>query len=173
MALISCPECRRQVSDRAASCPQCGYPIRDNPERSRLGGFSEAPLPAQYVGERNTGEKVASSSDPPPFALPTSHRPPIPRGAGSLQPPQLSSKARLLFAVGFVLVGVGLFGIMFCPGGVLNEWRTKDSLPTMVIGFLILLTGGLLAAFGFALPRRAEHSADVPRDSDRTKGSPE
>src|SRR5262245_39019801 len=27
MALISCPECSRQVSDRAASCPKCGHPI--------------------------------------------------------------------------------------------------------------------------------------------------
>lgn len=27
MALISCPECGKQVSDRADSCPNCGYPI--------------------------------------------------------------------------------------------------------------------------------------------------
>ncbi len=27
MALIKCPECGRDVSDRAQACPQCGYPI--------------------------------------------------------------------------------------------------------------------------------------------------
>jgi len=27
MALVNCPECLRQVSDRASSCPQCGCPI--------------------------------------------------------------------------------------------------------------------------------------------------
>lgn len=27
MALIECPECQRQVSDKAAACPQCGLPI--------------------------------------------------------------------------------------------------------------------------------------------------
>lgn len=27
MALIRCPECRREVSDKAASCPHCGAPI--------------------------------------------------------------------------------------------------------------------------------------------------
>ena len=27
MAIISCPECGKQVSDRAVSCPECGYPI--------------------------------------------------------------------------------------------------------------------------------------------------
>lgn len=27
MALIKCPECGREVSDKALSCPNCGYPI--------------------------------------------------------------------------------------------------------------------------------------------------
>jgi len=27
MALINCPECAREVSDKAVSCPQCGFPI--------------------------------------------------------------------------------------------------------------------------------------------------
>lgn len=27
MALINCPECQTEVSDRAASCPKCGCPI--------------------------------------------------------------------------------------------------------------------------------------------------
>ncbi|WP_151832260.1 zinc ribbon domain-containing protein, partial [Acinetobacter ursingii] len=28
MALISCPECSRQVSTQANSCPNCGYPLQ-------------------------------------------------------------------------------------------------------------------------------------------------
>lgn len=28
MALISCPECSREISDQAHACPGCGYPIR-------------------------------------------------------------------------------------------------------------------------------------------------
>ncbi|HQB11404.1 MAG TPA: zinc-ribbon domain-containing protein [Candidatus Omnitrophota bacterium] len=27
MALIKCPECQLEVSDKAAACPKCGYPI--------------------------------------------------------------------------------------------------------------------------------------------------
>ena len=27
VALITCPECRGEVSDKAAACPRCGYPI--------------------------------------------------------------------------------------------------------------------------------------------------
>jgi hypothetical protein len=27
MALVNCPECRREVLDRAPACPQCGCPV--------------------------------------------------------------------------------------------------------------------------------------------------
>lgn len=29
MALMKCPECELQVSDKAVSCPHCGYPLKD------------------------------------------------------------------------------------------------------------------------------------------------
>ena len=28
MPLISCPECTKQISDRAEACPHCGLPAR-------------------------------------------------------------------------------------------------------------------------------------------------
>lgn len=31
MALINCPECNRQVSDQAATCPECGHPLTASP----------------------------------------------------------------------------------------------------------------------------------------------
>lgn len=27
MALIKCPECNKEISDKATACPNCGYPI--------------------------------------------------------------------------------------------------------------------------------------------------
>lgn len=30
MALIKCPECGKEVSDKAAACPQCAYPIKQS-----------------------------------------------------------------------------------------------------------------------------------------------
>lgn len=32
MALITCPECGREVSDKATTCPYCGNPLKENPE---------------------------------------------------------------------------------------------------------------------------------------------
>jgi TM2 domain-containing membrane protein YozV len=36
MALIGCPECSTQVSDKAISCPSCGCPISAPPHASQL-----------------------------------------------------------------------------------------------------------------------------------------
>lgn len=31
MALINCPECNKEISDKAISCPNCGYPLNQKP----------------------------------------------------------------------------------------------------------------------------------------------
>lgn len=33
MSLINCPECGKQISDKAISCPNCGYPINNKIEK--------------------------------------------------------------------------------------------------------------------------------------------
>ena len=30
MAIIACPECSREVSELARSCPYCGFPVKDS-----------------------------------------------------------------------------------------------------------------------------------------------
>lgn len=35
MALINCPECGKEISNKAASCPHCGYPLLSE-DASRL-----------------------------------------------------------------------------------------------------------------------------------------
>ena len=32
MALIQCPDCGKMISDSAANCPNCGYPLREKTE---------------------------------------------------------------------------------------------------------------------------------------------
>lgn len=34
MALIYCPECKKQISDKAKSCPNCGFPINELPRNN-------------------------------------------------------------------------------------------------------------------------------------------
>lgn len=36
MALLSCPECKRNISDQATACPHCGYPIRPAITKSKF-----------------------------------------------------------------------------------------------------------------------------------------
>lgn len=31
MALINCPDCRKEISDRAPTCPNCGAPMHSTP----------------------------------------------------------------------------------------------------------------------------------------------
>nr|AAL24541.1 orf196EGC129 [uncultured bacterium] len=42
MALISCPECEKFISDQASNCPHCGCQIKQMPADSRKGGAGRA-----------------------------------------------------------------------------------------------------------------------------------
>lgn len=62
MALIKCPECGREVSDKALSCPNCGYPISQAPFERAM-DFETYPL-VQASEQRETqplGEKIPLS----------------------------------------------------------------------------------------------------------------
>ena len=44
MALVNCPECQRQVSDKAPGCPNCGCPIAaKTPDIERSVGQNRCP----------------------------------------------------------------------------------------------------------------------------------
>lgn len=34
MALINCPECSKEISDKVTACPSCGYPLADKTNKS-------------------------------------------------------------------------------------------------------------------------------------------
>lgn len=36
MALIKCPECGKEISDKAAACPNCGYPIASEQKLTKV-----------------------------------------------------------------------------------------------------------------------------------------
>ena len=35
MTLVSCPECKKEISDKATSCPQCGAPASEKLQNSQ------------------------------------------------------------------------------------------------------------------------------------------
>jgi len=52
MALIKCPECGKQISDAAAACPNCAYPI--NQQRQ------QAPQVIEQTGKKWKGLQLIS-----------------------------------------------------------------------------------------------------------------
>lgn len=67
--LIKCPECELQVSDKALSCPHCGYPMKPGAQRkiskrrmrlpNGFGQISEIKnkKPAKAVSSHGSGRK--------------------------------------------------------------------------------------------------------------------
>jgi hypothetical protein len=84
MALIRCPECQREVSDKASACPGCGYPLRAGaPPDGRW------PVPVyEYKSPRTV------------FGLPLIHIVYGPAWGGGLKP------AKGFIAIGNIAIGV-------------------------------------------------------------------
>lgn len=50
--LIPCPECERQVSDRAKACPDCGFPVAEHVGEQRAAAERAARLASrEHVGQ--------------------------------------------------------------------------------------------------------------------------
>lgn len=54
MALISCPECRHEVSDKAPYCPSCGHPLAAK-------AAADATVDSNVAEVARTGGKVATT----------------------------------------------------------------------------------------------------------------
>lgn len=100
MALIRCPECQREVSDKATACPGCGYPLpgAKTPELQAPGtalpDLRRAGLPKSY--EYKSARTL--------FGLPLVHIVYGPAWAGGLKP------AKGIIAIGNVAIGVIAIG---------------------------------------------------------------
>lgn len=55
MALITCPECNAQISDKAYACPSCGYPMAAQHQKGQsawpsvVGGVAGTYISAQML----------------------------------------------------------------------------------------------------------------------------
>lgn len=49
MALIKCPECSHQISDKSVVCVSCGFPIQDHLRRGKKGKLIIKPPKIKYL----------------------------------------------------------------------------------------------------------------------------
>ena len=61
MALIKCPECQEEISDQAAACPHCGYPIATRVDAEKVVRSAERQEPSS--GASPSGTQAQSSAD--------------------------------------------------------------------------------------------------------------
>lgn len=59
MALIKCPECGRQVSDKAPVCIHCGYPLQENQLQEIIWNGRNVTDIEKYFNELNSKQKKA------------------------------------------------------------------------------------------------------------------
>lgn len=85
MALINCPECNKEISDKAYSCPNCGYPISK---------FSESEIKTV-----NSMEEI----------------PAIPAHNGPYEKPKKHKKHTFVKVILSFVIIVSLLGIAFVP----------------------------------------------------------
>ncbi len=100
MALISCPECGRQVSEKATACPQCAHPMSVAAPTTKE---SKSPEPAAAT-------KASPSAVTGPGEASNSQQPTVPAKQGGFLDPGANVRALvrvgLLLAVLAVLIGV-------------------------------------------------------------------
>lgn len=61
MAIIKCPECGKEISDKATSCPSCGFPLlKGQPEKEKAKEYTVEINDSMYSGSHMT--KVTCSS---------------------------------------------------------------------------------------------------------------
>ena len=122
MALIRCPECGRTVSDRAAACPDCAFPIRE--------WLQEQPV----VPESPAPEALAPETEP---AVPEVPDVPAPPPAAVNPPRRFSLKLLLVIITGSLLL-VYSFVLFTMRGG----WNAPGL--TYRLSVMYLLHGAML-----------------------------
>lgn len=73
MALIKCPECNREVSDKADCCPNCGYPIKEYVKNLKQGILNPDKITVKTPAQSTEDEKPA----PSPVEKPIEEKPAI------------------------------------------------------------------------------------------------
>lgn len=136
MALISCSECGKQISDKAASCPSCGAPVT----AAAAGGAAQAVAPA--------------TPGPAPMAPAAPAVAQAPARPAATPPKKGGFGVGRIFLWGFILFG-GWLAFKMATG---SSVRGAVSGPQTLVNETIELKEGTAMGYGFTIPtdRRIE-----------------
>ena len=62
MALIVCPECGKEISDKAVSCPYCGNPMSETPTQMNSETIQDTLVDTTSVSTQNKKKKIVLAS---------------------------------------------------------------------------------------------------------------
>lgn len=103
MALIKCPECQKEISDKAVSCPNCGCPITNQPT-------SEQPVVNTNPMPNNTASNNFQQSQP--YTGPINTAPPQPIFQEKKKNSIIGILAFVFTIFGFALVVPAILGLI-------------------------------------------------------------
>ena len=116
MALVTCIDCGKDVSERARACPHCGAPMQaDEPVRVMVQGpevQKVVPVDPSFQGGYEAGKGCMTLAISGPMAY-----------------------------IGFIVVWV--FGTMYLA--VRNGWYVEEEDPALWVGFLVLVMPFIMA----------------------------
>ena len=125
MALVNCPECRREVSDQAAACPGCGHPLKPGGVLPYRGGYP-------YWGYEYKSKRTI-------FGLPLVH---VAQG--------LTAEGKFQVAKGFIAVGNVAVGVIAIGGAAVGVISFAGA-GLGIVCFAGLALGILCGIGGFAV----------------------
>lgn len=107
MALTTCPECSRPVSDKAAACPACGYPLQAQASPPQGVGDEEVKEVIRREGKIAAIKRYRELKPSTGLAEAKDH---IDRLASGIPPSQITSKTArgclsTILLAGFLLSG--------------------------------------------------------------------
>ena len=156
MALIKCPECGREISDKAASCPNCGYPIM-NASPDNGANIHQNSIPQQNNPQRGpilTEAPTGGWNGP---------------SAGQTAPVRKKNTKLSIIALVFAILGTLTFlapiawiGMILCVIDFFKN-KTDRKYPVLIIAVIISLLGIMVSAISSSAP---DDSASV---SNRTE----
>lgn len=100
MALLTCPECSREVSDQAETCPNCGFPIANHLEKQKNELLKQEAEEEQKVKQLEIAEAKRIKEEKLQAAYQEAQR--INKAAAAQMPTSKHSKPNYKFIFSFV-----------------------------------------------------------------------